>query len=717
VPRKKSLQSNFSAGELAPDLWMRQDTDQYQNGAKSLRNRRCLIGGGTKRRPGTWRDIDLPGPSRLEEWIVNRTTTYIDAFGDGAFSAYARDADTGELSAAGSLTNCPWTGDIWREMNMVQSGDAAFLTHTAMWPKVLKRLTANTWSVSDFQFATGPSGRPEQPYLKFADPNYTLTCSDVTGSITLTVKDASGTAVAYFVADHVNTYIRYHKKACKITAVASDGKSCTATVVENLPETYSLTVTSSANFSIGEIVEGDTSGAKAIITAVPDGTHVTCILTDTLIPFSNSETLIGPQTSTTVSGSSTTTNGAVSDWDEQMFSDVYGYPACVELHRNRLLFGGHLTAPDYLAGSALNNLYNFNVGDGSDGDGFLESIGDDTASRIVQLHSAEQLLIGTDKGPYYVPESVSAPFRPSGIAFFPFGSPWPITAGVRFQPFDNGVLMLSGSTVIKASPTGDLTRAWEAHEISLLSHHMISNPDGLAITANFADGPERYAVLRNDDGALAVMQYVEKQNIRNFTPWDTEGTVQSVAAIEANIYQAVTRSIAGNTLYLLERYDQDITLDCATEYATEAAMADMASGVQASYGGTEVHVIADTSYLGTYPLSIRTVPGGPYVVGLYYDSTIETLPPVIEDQEGAKAGDMMRIVEAYAYVQGSYRFSADGYTLSAYQVTDPVDEPPAAKNGAQKFNFLGWMREPTITFNQPDPLPLDILAVRQTVAF
>jgi hypothetical protein len=53
MARKRQLQTTFIAGELAPDLGMRVDTKQYANGAKSLLNRRCLIGGGTSRRPGT----------------------------------------------------------------------------------------------------------------------------------------------------------------------------------------------------------------------------------------------------------------------------------------------------------------------------------------------------------------------------------------------------------------------------------------------------------------------------------------------------------------------------------------------------------------------------------------------------------------------------------------------------------------------------------------
>jgi hypothetical protein len=712
MPRRKTLQTNFSAGELAPDLGMRQDTEQYQNGAKSLRNRRCLLGGGTKRRPGSWYEADLPGLCRIVEWVVDRNTKYVAAIGDGFFFGYSVTitATAVTVAAAGSISSCPWTGDIWEELDWEQSGNTMFLTHPDMITQVVTRTGAATWALADFAFFTGPASRPEQPYLKFAASSMTLTASDVTGSITLTVSGST----AYFEADHVDTYVRYHGKATLITAVAADGLSATATVVERLPETYSLTVTASTNFAVGEVIEGSVTGAGAIITSIPDSTHITCILTDTLIAFTTSDVIIGPNGTTANSNVATTTNGAVSDWDEQMFSAVHGYPACVALHRNRLAFGGHRDAPSYLIASALNNLYDFNVGDGSDGDAIIESIGDGGASRIVQLHSAEQLLIGTDRGLYYCPEGVSSPFRPSSMAFFSFGSPWPITSTAKPRKFDGGVLFVSGSLLIKARPTGDINRAWDADEVSLLSHHLISNPTAVAVTSNFAGGPERYAVACNDDGTMAAMMLIEVQKIRNLTPWDTTGTFNSVCAIEDLLFAATTRTVAGNVRYLLELFDQDLTLDAATEYATEVLMT---AGIPATYGGTTVRVVTADYDLGDYPPSLSALPDGPYFVGLNYTAVLETLPPVIDGPDGNKAGDIMRITEAYVHVLGSARFAANGRALSAYQVTDDVDEPPPELEGPQRFQFLGWEREPTISITQPDALPLDILGISQTVAY
>lgn len=700
MARRKTLQTNFSAGELAPDLGMRQDTDQYQNGAKSLRNRRCLIGGGTKRRPGSWNKADLPGPCRLFEWVVNQSTAYFVAIGDGFFFAYTTDG-----VAAGSISGCPWTGDIWRELDFVQSGNTMFLVHTDMVQQVVTRTGAATWSRQAFSYYSGPAGRPEQPYLKLAAPSVTLQPSALTGSITLTASSA------VLQSGHVGSYIRYVKKACLVTAVASDGLSCTATVIETLPDTQTLTVTSTAKFAVGESVTGATSNAEGFVTAVTDATHLNIIQTNGLIPFTT-ENLVGPNGVTAISAvSSAGTKGATTDWDEQMFGPVYGYPSCVELHRNRLLFGGHLTAPDYLAGSALNNLYDFNVGTGADGDGILESVGDGQASRIVQLHSAEQLLVATDHGLYYCPESASAPFRPSSIAFFPFGSPWPINATCKHRPFDNGVLVVSGSTIIKARPTGDLTRSWDADEVSLLAHHIVSNPSALAVTSNFANGPERYAIAVNDDGTLVALQLVESQKIRNMTPWDTNGTYTAIAAVNDTVAVAVTRSIAGNTRYVLEIFDQDLTLDCVTEYASSLAT------VTDTYGATTVRVVTADYDLGNFPLSIETPPPGPYFVGLNYTAVLETLPPVIEGPNGSHASDFKRILESFVHVIGSARFAVNGRALNAYQLTDDLDEPPPDLNGPQRFQFAGWSREPTISITQPDALPLDILAVRQEVAY
>jgi hypothetical protein len=698
VARRKTLQSSFASGELAPELGMRQDAEQYHNGAKALTNMRCLIGGGATRRPGTVWLEELTQPAVAVDFVVNQSTRYVLCFSSGRMDAFLENG-----TAAGSVTSAPWTGSIWSEMDFFSYGNTIFLLHTGMAIQTVLRTGAATWSRSAFTFFSGIGGRTEQPYYKVAAAAVTLAPSALTGSITLQL--AGGTR---WVAGHVGTKVRYLEREITITAV-TDGDTATGTVVEPLPATQTLTVTSSTNFAVGEVILGDDTGAKGQVTGKPDGTHLTVVIIQGLTQFT-AEDVIGPNAITACSAVAGATPAAVTDWDEQLFSAVNGYPSCGGLHRNRLLFAGHPAVPDGLMASRLGNIYSQDVGDGSDADAIFETIGDAGASTIVQLYSAEQLLIGTDRGLYYIPESQANPFRPTSISFAPFGSPWPITATAKPRPFDDGVLFISGSVLIMARPTGDLTRTWSADEVSLLSSHIIDSPTRFGVTSNFNGGPERYAVIANEDGTVAALQLVSAQRIRNVTPWTSDGTIDSVGCIQDAIYVTTTRTLGGTTRYFLEKFDQDVTVDLSE------TLSDLAD-IPGDYGGATVNVLVGDYSLGTYPLTVDDPPSGPYTVGLFFDTRTETLPPAIDAQDGPAAGQYMRIVESIVSVLGSQRFAQNGYELAAYQVTDDVSLPPPRRTGPQRFQHQGWTREPTIIITQPDPLPLTILAVKTEVVF
>lgn len=676
---------------------MRQDTDQYRNGAKSLLNMRCLIGGGVTRRPGMPRLATLTAQSIAIEFIVDQSTKYILCFSSGEVHAFLPDG-----TAAGSVTGCPWLDPIFREMDFEGSGNTIFLTHNDMPIQVLQRTGASSWSRTAFAFFSGIGGRVDQPYFKIAAQAVTLAPSALTGSITLTASSA------VFVADHVTARFRYLGRETVITTV-TDSTHANANVIETLPGTQTLTVTSSAQFAVGEVILGDTSAAKGEVTGIPDATHITAVIIQGLTQFV-AEDLIGPNGTTVISAVAAATPAAVTDWDEQLVAAVNGYPSCVVLHRNRLGFAGHPAVPNAVTFSRLGNLYSYDVGDGSDADAIFETIGDAGASAIVQMHSAEQLLIATDHGPYYVPESQANPFRPTSISFLPFGSPWPITATAKARAFDGGVMFLSGSLVILVRPTGNLTQMWDAEEVSLMSPHIIKNPARFGVTTNFNGGPERYALLVNADGTVAATQIVAAQKIRNVTPWVTAGTVDSMACLQGDVFLTTTRTIDGATSYFLEKLDQDITLDNAR---TVSALTD----IPGIFGETAANVIVGDYSLGTYPLTFDDPPAGPYTVGLFYETRTEPLPPVIEDQEGPMAGELMRIIESYVSVLGSARFAQNGHELTAYQVTDPLDEAPPLRSGPQRFQHQGWSRDPTVYITQPDPGPLTLLAVKTTVAY
>lgn len=699
MARTRKLQTSFIAGELSPELSFRRDTAQYNAGALSLRNCRLLVGGGFKRRPGSrWLSV-LAGDARLTEFVVNRSTRYLLAFSDGRMDAFLPDG-----TPAGGLTGCPWTGDRWQTFGWVQQSDTMFITHSEMGLYVLRRTGASSWSIEPYAFATGANGQTKQPYLKLAPPAATLTPSARTGNITLTL------SAGWWATGHVGQKVRYGGREILVTGIASPTVA-TGTVIEELAPTTDIALESLDGFRVGDIVEGPDSAAKGVIVSMSAGETFTVkvVQVNRLNSFNNEETLVGPTAQSKITAvAASPTLGALTEWDEALFTPMNGYPGCVALHRNRLCFGGHPLVGNALITSRIDAYDDFDVGEGADAEAIFVLIGDGNAAVITHLVSTEQLLLLTDAGPYYVPEGPQLPFRPSSIDFQRFGSQWP-AADCRPHIFDDGVLMVSGSLAIMLRPTGNSSnRQWEAEEVSLLSSHLMNLPTDAAVTENYAGGPERYCLFTNADGTLAVMMLVQKQEIRCFTPWDTAGQYRSIAALSGDIYAVVRRVIGGATVHVLERFEDGLTLDAAGDYV------DLA-GVPARYGSTPVNVLFSTYHLGKTP--IADPPIGPFVVGLDYILRAETFPPYLDSIPAGGAGRAMRVTEVVVHVLSSARFALQGLELTAYQVSDDVLQPPPLRSGAMTFRPLGWRKDPTFAITQADPLPLTVLGISMEVAF
>jgi len=456
------------------------------------------------------------------------------------------------------------------------------------------------------------------------------------------------------------------------------------------------------------VVEGADTGAKGIVVAKGSG-YIDVIINDGLTSFGNTESIVGPDGSEENTDATAIDPAATTEWTEQVFGEVYGYPGAVAFHRNRLIFSGHREVPNAIMASRINDYYDHDLGEGGDADAVMELIGDTASAQIKQMFSAEQLLVLTDKGPYYCPESPANPFRASSIAFYPFGSPWPCS-DAPIGAFDGGVIMVSGSLIIKLRPTGDQTRAWTADEVSLLSSHLVNNPTDSCFTTNFAGGPERYGIFVNSDGTLAVMQLVEAQQIRNFVPWDTQGEYLSIAALGGDIFVAVQREIDGHTVHWLEKFDQALTLDAALSFEDPED-----PEIETRYGGTEINVVAENWHLGIYPLT-DPPDSDVYTVGLYFEREIETLPPAVDLPEGVAPGDRMRLVRASVNVLDSAQFSANGTSLTTYQIGEDMNLSPPLRTGWKEFSLLGWGKDPTVTITQADPLPLTVRAIKLEVA-
>ena len=696
--------ATFGSGELSPTMARRSDTRQHQDGAALMRNVRLLNTGGFSRRPGTRHMLTVPAGGRLIEFTFNVDQEYLLVFSNGRMDAYRWSG--GSLAAAGSLTSCPWSAADVAAMTWVQSGDTVFLACRGWAPQTVQRTGASSWTRAAWTPDPGPGGSAQQPYYKFADPESTITPSARSGSITVTA------SASVFSSAHVGQRLRYVQREIAITAVAS-GTSASATVVEELPKTQRLTVESVAGFQTREQVEQDVTGAKGEVVAIGAST-IDVLITQKGSAFEVDEDLAGPNAKSNVTVVADIDPAPARDWDEPYLSPVHGYPGAVGLHRDRLWWSGHTALPASVLASRVGTYFNFDLGTGEDADGIFENIGDAAVAWVRHLASAETLLVLTDQGAYYVPESPANPIRPSSIQFARVGAHG--AGQARPQAFDEGLLYVhrSGNAVMDLRATGDTVKQWSADDVGLLAAHLIQSPTDAAATHGADGAPERYAFFVGADDTLAVLHSIQSQEVLGWTRWDTDGAFRSVAALGGTVFVVVERTFGAGRSWCLERFDESVTLDGVAELATEGAAAPL-------YAGMDVWARAGRESWG--PLSMdgngrltETIGvDGALEVGRHFRPLVRTLSPEPQRPNGTSAGTVKRITKARVYVLSSTRVALNGRTMTAHDIGEDVTAAPVARTDWHEVTLLGRQREPYVEITQDDPVPMTVLGLSMEV--
>ncbi len=223
----KRAKTNFTAGELAPELLGRADISAFENGARRLRNVFIEPTGGLTRRAGLRHVTLLPGPARLIPFEFNTEQTYLVALTEGLLQVFQGDAVVAALGG-------PWSTAMLPQIGFTQNADTLLLVHPEMQPRRVTR-TASGWSIVTWSFTS-------EPYLRFAASDATLTPSGVSGSIVI---DAS---TGLFTGGHAGARLRIGGKRVLITEVQSTTRVA-ATVEEELSATDATTDWDESAFS------------------------------------------------------------------------------------------------------------------------------------------------------------------------------------------------------------------------------------------------------------------------------------------------------------------------------------------------------------------------------------------------------------------------------------------------------------------------------------
>jgi hypothetical protein len=238
MPKLTVAKNNFTAGEIAPDLWGRADLQGYTNGAARLRNVMLRPTGGVTRRPGLRHVAQLLGVStvRLLSFAFNTEQTYLLALTPLMLHVFRDDEPVFSGTA-------PWTAAQLPNLCWAQSADTLFVCHPDMKPQRITRNSHTDWKIENFTFAAETAtGALFEPSFKFAKETVTLVPSAVQGTISLTA------SADFFVSGHVGTQLRLKKKAVRIDSISSSTVA-QATVLQNLESTTATEDWEEAAFS------------------------------------------------------------------------------------------------------------------------------------------------------------------------------------------------------------------------------------------------------------------------------------------------------------------------------------------------------------------------------------------------------------------------------------------------------------------------------------
>lgn len=630
MPRIRSVKTNFTAGEISPELIGRGDLTAYANGASQLRNVRIHPTGGVSRRPGLAHVAVLPGAGRLVAFEFNTQQVYLLVFSDRQLRIFEEDRELTRLAT-------PWTEAQIGQINWTQSADTLLIVHPELPPRTLTRHGAKDWRIARWRWQRRGE-RLLQPHYKFAPDGVSLRASGRDGSVTLS---ASGNV---FQAGHRGCRFRLNDREVEISAV-TNARTATARVHEKL-----------------------------------DGT------------------------------------GAVTEWSEQGFSPVRGWPVSVCFHQDRLVIGGSRDLPNRLWLSQSADLYNFDTGEGEDDEAIEFAILSDQVNAVRNCFSGRHLQVFTSGAEWMV---TGDPLTPTNIQLkrqTRVGSP--VDRTVPPRDVDGATLFISRSSrELREFLFADVEQAYRSNDLAILSRHLMRSP----VDQDF-DPAGRLMYLVMADGTLAAVTIFRPERVTAWSLNHTDGAFEAVSVVAERVYVIVRR---GET-YRIERFDAGLSSDGAV--IRRAAVAQRRWGDLDHLEGREVTILADG--IVRRPLTVRdgeielAQPAREVEIGLAFEHVITPLPVWVQGIHGAGLGAATRLLRVTFRLLETAALSVDvgaGQKRTPFTSLGPevLDRPVTPITGDKTVRALGWSRggtKPLWEVRQDTPLPCTVLSVMSEIS-
>ena len=402
------------------------------------------------------------------------------------------------------------------------------------------------------------------------------------------------------------------------------------------------------------------------------------------------------------------------DWFEQAFSAVHGYPVSVAFHQDRLVIGGSRDLPNRLWFSKSGDLFNFDLGEGLDGEAIEFAILSDQVNAIRGIFSSRHLQLFTSGAEWMV---TGDPLTPSSVQIRR-----QTRTGSRIDRYIPPV-NVDGATLYVARNAQeiheylytDLEAAYTSTDLALLSRHLVENP----VDQDY-DQKNRLLFVVRGDGKFASLTVFRAEQVSAWTLHETDGLVKSVCVVGDEVYMLIER----DGTFLIEQFDAELHLDSALS-GQVGSPASVWSGLD-HLEGEEVSIVADGAVLASQTVSGGQItlaePASTIEIGLPYTHIVEPLPPNEVGKVGS--GRRLRLVEAIFRLKDTAALRLDvgrgaqDISLKQFSAGGILDNVAPVISGDVKVRSLGWQRDgtqPLWRIEQSAPLPFTLLSVSSEI--
>lgn len=724
MSRLIQIQTNFSSGEIDPLLRSRIDLSQYSNAAERLENVLVQPQGGVRRRPGAKyiSEITAYNPqngTRCVPFEFNVNDSYMLVFCHQRMLVFKNQVQITNISGSGfdALPIPVLTSDILSTMCWTQSADTLIITHEDMPPlKIVRGLDDQSWSYSAIDFV----GIPRYAFdLSVFQPKYTITPSEVSGTVRLTASAytgetgtlQSGTSTSVVLKAAGSTVDDIFNGMCiHITAGAGAGQY--AKITDYVGATHTATVfpafavapdaTSQykvepyAPLIVGQYVNAEPQGRGRIISYISD-TEIDIV---TEIPFASTDAI-------------TTGNHDVECFYEDVWSTTRGWPRTCTFHEGRLFFGGSKSRPSTVWASKVGQFFDFYPDQAYDDDALEATLDTNSLNVITDMLSGRDLQVFTTGGEFYVPQQGLDPITPSNF-FVRAVSRNGSRTGIRVQQLQSGTLYIQRQgKALNEFQYSDTTLSYISTSISLLSSHLINDPIELALRKATSTEESDTLLMLNGNGELTVYSILRQQNVVAPTRFTTNGDFVDVGVDIEDIYVVTKRTFDGTDKYFVEVFDSNTFTDCSFSGGA-------ASGVTGlPHEGASLQVIADGNVLADETVSSGEITferpsASSYEVGLGFDVLIKTMPVEPKLSVGTRLSFKKRIVEVNALLYETQHLTINGVLvpIRSFDTAGTLDASTIEFTGTKTVNgLLGFSKDAQITVGQNLPLKLTLLGL------